>query len=157
MLPLPNYISDIHFSKLELMRMHNGFHNPSAGKLYRILQRAKPTEVPPHLLSVLEDISKYCETGQRTARKPLRFQATIPRDLGFGEELQLDLMWLDGKYVLHVTDVATKYSSASFLENESAVSVWKALTLCWTTFFPGFPRIFHSDSGSQFTSAKWKE
>jgi hypothetical protein len=81
MLPLPNSISDIHFSKLELVRMHNGFHHPSAGKLYIILQRAKPTEVPPHLLSVLEDISKYCETCQRTARKPLRFQATIPRDL----------------------------------------------------------------------------
>jgi hypothetical protein len=69
----------------------------------------------------------------------------------------MDLMWLDGKTVLHVTDVATKYSSASVLENESAVSVWKALTLCWTTFFPGFPRIVHSDSGSQFTFAKRKE
>jgi hypothetical protein len=136
MLPLPNSISDIHFLKLELMRILNGFHHPSARKLYRILQRSKPTEVPPHLLSELEYISKFCETCQRTVLKPLLFQPTITRDLGFGEELHMDLMWLDGKPVLHVTDVAAKYSSASVLENESAVNVWKALTLCWTTFFP---------------------
>jgi hypothetical protein len=95
-------------------------------------------EAPPHLLTTLEEISQRCDTCQRTARKPIRFRATIPRNLAFGEEIELDLMWIRGDAVLHSTDVATGYFSAAWLpRGETSVEIWKALTLCWTTFFHG--------------------
>jgi hypothetical protein len=131
----------IPFTKLEVVRMHRGFHHPSSKRLYDILRTVRPTEAPPHLLTTLEEISQRWDTCQRTARKPIHFRATIPRNLAFGEEIELDLMWIRGDSVLHATDVATGYSSAAWLQSgETAVKIWKTLNLCWTTFFPGFRR-----------------
>jgi hypothetical protein len=147
--------SGILFHKLELMRMHRGFHHPSSKRQYDILRRARPEEAPPHLLSTLEEIAHRCDTCQRAAHTPIQFKATTSRDLAFGEELELHLMWIEGNPVLHVTDVATRYSSAACLASgEIAVEFLKALTLCWTNFFPGFPRTMRCDSGPKFTSQR---
>jgi hypothetical protein len=67
-------------------------------------------------------------------------------------------MRIERKPVFHVTDVATRYSSADWLASgETAVEIWKALTFCWTTFFPGFLRTMRCESGPQFTSQRWMD
>jgi hypothetical protein len=67
-------------------------------------------------------------------------------------------MWIRGDTVRHATDVATGYSSAAWLPSgETAVEILEALTLCWTIFFPGFPRTIRCDRGPPFISQRWKD
>jgi hypothetical protein len=47
----------------------------------------------------------------------VRFKVSIPEDdLVFGDEVSIDLMFLDGNAVLHVVDTATRFSAAAFLD-----------------------------------------
>jgi hypothetical protein len=38
-------------------------------------------------------------------------------DIVFGDELSIDLMFIDGQAVLHVADTGTRFSAATFLDS----------------------------------------
>lgn len=81
-------------------------------------------------LKVLEEINKACNTCQNFGHKPVSFKASLhPEQTVFGDKLSMDLQWIDGEAVLHVIDMATKFSSASFLElyGHSTEGIWTAL------------------------------
>jgi hypothetical protein len=94
----------------------------------------------------------------------VRFKLSIPEDdLVFGDEVSIDLMFLDGTAVLHVVDTATRFSAAAFLDahNEtyglSVHGIWLAFLDIWCTLCVGYPNRFRTDSGTVFTTSKWKE
>jgi hypothetical protein len=96
--------------------------------------------------------------------KPVRFKVSIPEeDLVFGDDVSIDLMFLDGSAVLHVVDTETRFSAPGFLDDNGAAyeqsvnGVWLAFIETWFTIYVGNPNRLRTDSGSIFTTSKWKD
>jgi len=152
------------FTKSELIKLHRGFQHPADDKLFNVLKKARPNEADQETRDVLEQISDACNTCQRFGPAPVRFKATLPSEdeIVFGEELSIDLMFIDGKAILHIVDTATRFSAATFLDppnaeyGQSVNGVWLAFLETWCTLYTGYPNRLRTDFGSIFTSPRWK-
>lgn len=159
----------IFFSRDQLTKLHRGFHHPSAQKLHELLKRSKAKDLKENTLDVLKDIIKHCDPCQRVGPTPVRFRASIPEEeLVFGDELSIDLVWVEGDAFLHVVDTATRFSATTFLDwkpdsvgpekdyGQSVDGVWEAFIECWCTLYTGYPNRLRTDAGSIFTSPRWE-
>ncbi len=152
------------YTKQELVRIHRHFSHPATDKLLNLLKLARPWETDSETKDILEEIKKNCETCQRFAPPPIRFKVTLPTEdeLVFGDELSIDLMWIDGKATLHIIDTATRFSAATFLDShgenfgQSVEGVWMAFVNTWCLMYTGYPNRLRTDQGSVFTSERWK-
>jgi hypothetical protein len=117
--------------------------------------RAQLMKMHRHLL-LLEDISSACHACQVYASKVISFQVRNVDDIVFNQEIRLDLIYIDGRPVLHVVDTGTTFESATFLDEQSFGSVWNAFLRCWSTMYVGFPTSMLTDQGSVFLSRDWK-
>ena len=80
----------------------------------------------------------------------------------FGDEISIDLVWLDGKAVLHIVDTATRFSSATFIDaygldyGQSVEGIRLPFRETWCTLYTGYPNRMRADQISVFTSDRWK-
>jgi hypothetical protein len=74
----------------------------------------------------------------------------------------MDLMFIDGKAVLHVIDNATRFNAATFLYShlvlygQSSEGIWDDFIDIWCSIYSGYQDRLRIDSGSAFTSVKCK-
>ena len=109
------------FSRSELLKIH-----PSSRKLANLLKRSVPNQYNTNTGKTLEDISKHCQSCQRMAFKPFIFQVSIPDDVQFNHEVNLDLTWLEArpyKPALRIVDRGNYFSAAEFLQGENAEDI----------------------------------
>jgi len=114
---------------------------------------------------ILEEIAAKCEACQRFTVPPMRFKTSLQteEELVFGDEISIDLMYIDNCAILHVVDTATRFSAATFLDKhgenygQSVDGIWLALNACWVTLYTGYPNRLRTDQGSAFTSDRWRE
>ena len=152
------------FTRSELLKMHRGFSHPTNDKLLNLLKLARPHEMNHDTVKTLEGIKRACDNCQRLGPTPLRFKVSLPsmEDVKFGEEASMDLMFLDGKAVLHIIDTATRFSTATFLDahsssyGQSVDGIWLAFLETWCTLYTGYPNRLRVDQGSAFTSDRWR-
>ena len=152
----------IFFSSPELLRLHRGFSHPATDKLYNVLRMARPYETNPDTKQVLDQIKQACDTYQRLGPTLIRLKTSLPTEdsAKFGEELSMDLMFLDGKALLHIFDSATRFSSAAFLDkdfDQSVEGIWLAFIQVWCTMYTGYPNRIRVEQGSSFTSDRWRQ
>jgi len=144
------------FTKKELIKLHRHFRHPSAGKLFNLIRTARPNQADPATRELLETITKSCQTCETFAIPPQRFRVSIPpSDIVFNRDVAMDVMWIDKKAALHIVDIETHFSAASFLKQQTVESVWDAFITCWASLYTGFPMKLRVDQGSSFTSVRW--
>jgi hypothetical protein len=131
------------------------FWHPTTQKLYELIKRSTPDQATAETRTLLEDIAQRCRTCQALSRKPYRFKVSMPENVVFNQTLAMDIMYLEGKALLHVVDTSTNFSNAIFLQSQSVESIWLAFLECWATLFIGLPDKIRTDSGSVLTSDKW--
>lgn len=150
--------SEVLYTRSELTKLHKSFFHPFAQKLYNLIRRSRPEDATPETRQLLGDISRRCHTCQTFGARPLRFKVAMPDEqLVFNEELSMDLMWLDGKAVLHMVDTATGFNAAETLPGQSVEHVWQAFVSGWAALYPGYPNKLRVDQGSIFTSIRWQK
>lgn len=157
--------NDVFYTQEELRKLHRNFSHPSADKLYSLLKMARPWETDEGTRRILEEISSRCEACQRFSQAPVRFKVTLPSEenLVFGDELSIDIMFLEGKAVLHIVDTATRFSAATFLDahgvtyGQSVNGIWLAFVMTWCLVYTGYPNRLRTDQGSAFTSDRWRQ
>jgi hypothetical protein len=64
---------------------------------------------------VVAKINKYCHFCQLHGGAPGRFRFTIRNDVEFNYKLILDVMYINGKLMLHAINEATVFQAAKFL------------------------------------------
>ena len=108
------------FSRSELLKLDRGFRHPTDTKLLNLIRKARSHEATEAITKVLKEISKSCNTCQRLGSQPTIFKTTLPtlQEVKFGEEISMDLMFIEGKAILHIVDTATRFSSAIFLDSQ---------------------------------------
>ncbi|KAE8549770.1 hypothetical protein EYB25_008294 [Talaromyces marneffei] len=138
-------------TETELRRLHRRFGHPSVEKLRKLLVRAGhdvDTEALKH-------IRKFCHHCQIYGQSPGRFRFTVRDDVSFNHSIIVDIMYINGKPVLHVVDEATRFNAARWLENISAKATWTALRIMWIDTYLGPPDFIVTDAGKNFTSKEF--
>lgn len=151
-----NY-KDILYTKRELQRLHLHFYHPTAKKLYNLVSRATPGQATPDTMTLINKITEACKTCQRFSMRPKSFQVTLPGDIVFNYEVAIDLMFINRIPILHVVDTQTAFSSAEILTKQNTDSIGNAFLMCWSSIYAGYPDKLRVDSGSVFTSRRWKD
>ncbi len=141
----------VFFTRDQLSKLHRQFHHPSSEKLFKLLSRSRPDEATPETLEILKDINKRCDPCQRITNAPRRFKVTLGSEhIKFNERIQMDLMYIDSKPILHIIDEGTKFSAAQFIPNKEIGTIWDALIKCWAAVYTGLPNRILVDQGSEF-------
>ena len=100
----------------QLEKLYRQFAHPSSKKLYNLLKRAGLEAVDSDTLRKLEQIVSRCDPCQRIKIAPLRFRVTLDQEnTRFNSKVYMNLLHLEGEYVLHIIDEATRFSAAKFV------------------------------------------
>ena len=62
----------------------------------------------------------------------------------------MDILYLDGRPVLHLVDESTRFSAAGFLSKMTTDSVWDLIAMSWSSIYTGLRNTMVVDEGSQF-------
>jgi len=121
------------------------------------LRQSKDPQATEEARALVAEVTATCEVCQRLVRAPSRIRVALPtQDIIFNQTVLLDLMFLDGKPVLHMVDEDTLFSAATFLQGETVEAVWWAYTRTWVYDYAGHPDAMHTDQGPQFVEAGWR-
>lgn len=141
------------FTEQELLKIHKVFGHPSVGATQRMLRRAKGEALDKKTRGAIAKITEDCKICKTHAAKPRRFKLTIGADgLKFNCRVQVDTMFIRGRPVIHMVDMATHFSAAAFLRNQSSSEVWKAIQGLWNLVYMGPPDFLMVDQGTNYTS-----
>ena len=118
----------------ELVKLHRNLSHPATENLYNLLKLARPWETDNETRKVLEERTQNCDYCQHFPTTPIRFKVTLPteEEIIFGDELSIDLMFLDGIAVLHIIYTAARFSAVTFLDahtenyGQSVYGIWFA-------------------------------
>ena len=69
---------------------------------------------------IIEIINKFYHYYQIKGKAPQCFKFTLKKDVEFNYEIIVNVIYLDGKPILHIIDVATAFQAGRFLNNMSA-------------------------------------
>lgn len=153
LLDIQTSITSSHLTETELRQLHRRFGHPSIRKFSDLLTRAEQN----FERGTLERIAKYCHQCQLHGKSPGRFKFNIKEDLEFNAEVVVDIMYINGKPILHVVDTATSFQAAKFLRRMDAKTVWETLRLCWIDTYNGPPDVIVTDAGKNFTAVDFKQ
>ena len=139
------------YTTQHLRKLHRQFAYPSPIKLYVLLKRAGLEAVDNNTLNQLEKIVAECDLCQRIRNAPYRLRITLGQEhTRFNSKVYTDLMHIEGDYVLHPVDEATRFSAANFVcKRVTTEKVWEAIIQCWSSVYTGMPYTIAVDEGTE--------
>ncbi len=121
----------------------------------RTFEKTRPES--PNVRDELENIVKDCFTCVKYSTKLRRFKLTIGTDeYRFNHIISIDIVYIDGKAILHCLDECTHFGSAAIVPSMRSEDMWKTLLKCWSPVYLGPPDFLRIDQGPNFVSAELK-
>lgn len=137
-----------------LLKLHRQFGHPSRKKLTGLLKDANVWNETFDI--VLDNIYSHCELCQVYAPTPPRSAVALPMASKFNQRVCMDLKQWQGKYILHLIDMFTRYSVSIFITDKHPSTVINAILTSWVAYFGNFKSAF-SDNGGEFNSGEMRE
>jgi hypothetical protein len=153
------YAEECLFTARELRLLHTRFGHPASDLLASLLKKADPESYDATTLSTLKKISAECVPCAANAPKPRFPKVSVPTsDPTFNRLVIIDILYINGKAVVHIVDRDTKMQAAGFLkavfgkgsQRESARAVWHVFQGKWSLVYLGNPDIIRHDQGTAF-------
>ncbi|KHJ31248.1 hypothetical protein EV44_g3121 [Erysiphe necator] len=141
-------------TEIELRRLRKRFGHPSINRLRHILERSGHTDFDKN---TIEKIRKFCHHCQLHSKSLSRFHFNLRDDISFNYTIIIDIMYIDGKEILHVIDEATCFQAAKWPNNVTAKHVWDTLKYCWIELYVGPPGFISHDAGLSFVSREFNQ
>ena len=122
-------------------------------RLYQLLERSG------HVVKfqALQYLTKYCEQCQKHVWLPGRFAFNLKDYLDFNYNIIVDIMYIEGKSVLHPVDKTIHFQAGRWLKNVLAQHVWNQLRLCWIDTYFRAPDLITDNAGKQFMAKEFKQ
>lgn len=153
-----NYEEECLYTEKELTKLHYRFGHPGVKRMHDFLKRVKPDDLDENTRGMLESIQARCKECQYLAPKPYVVKVAVPHeDFIFNSEVVVDIMYIQGKSVLHVVDRATHFQAARFLQDDSTESIWRTFMQMWVLVYLGAPDNLRHDQGTQFVSPRFQK
>lgn len=101
-----------------------------------ILERVRRISIILKTFGQKQHLSKYCMHCQEHGKSSRRFSFTIKDDIEFNYNVIVNILYIQGKPVLHLIDKATRFQTGRWLKNISTKHVWDQLRVFWIdTYF----------------------
>ena len=96
-------------------------------------------------------MTERCDTCKRFQRTPARPVVSLPMATEFNDVVAMDLkVWQQGTYILHLIDMATRFSLASIIRDKNPETIINEVMLLWVGNGLGAPKKFLADNGGEF-------
>ncbi|EED15826.1 conserved hypothetical protein [Talaromyces stipitatus ATCC 10500] len=147
------YAPEAFLTEVEMRRLHRRFGHPAVDRLHKVLKRAGHLDVDYKMLAQIEEFCHHCQINRQA---PRRYRFTLHDDCEYNYEIVVDVMYLDGKPVLHIVDWATSFQAARFLKSLSTKDTWEALRAAWIDTYLGPPDVISHDAGTNFAAVEFR-
>lgn len=118
-----------------------------------MLSRAGNDRLTLQTLETIGINSRQCTEFWRYSASPRRFKLSIGAySLWFNHPVQVDRRFIHSKPVLHIVDLATHFSAATFLQRQTTSEIWRLIFTMCNVVYIGPPDYFSVDQGTAYTS-----
>ena len=137
-----------------LVKLHRQFAHPPLKKLKSLLQNAGLWR--NEYEDLLEEINKSCDLCKRYAKTPPRPVIGLPMAYHFNELVAMDLKQWNGRWILHIIDMWSRYTVSVLINRKRPSNVIDALMQRWVAVF-GVMGSIMTDNGGEFSSDETRE
>ena len=138
-------------------RLHRQFCHPPYEFLRKVLSSLD--ECDREFLYHLKAISQECMVCKRykpTNSRPAVGNLFDPEKLQFNQVVSIDLKERNGRYILYIIDIVTRYTRAQFIKNKRQQTIVNKIIELWLSVF-GSPAVFYADNGREFANEEMQE
>ena len=134
--------------------MHRQFGHPTSPKLIDLVKKAGADR--EDLCKAIGEVSETCEVCARLKKAPPRPAVSIPLASKFNDAISIDLKFWGSKYFFVIVDVATRFVTATVIDNKQPSTIIRGLFLSWVVIF-GTPKKILSDNGREFDNSEMRD
>ncbi|CAG2236079.1 unnamed protein product [Mytilus edulis] len=101
-------------------------------------------------------IEEQCEICKRYAKTPPRPVVSLPMASQFNEKVAMDLKQWNGRWILHMIDMWSRYTVSVFIDRKKTTGVIEKMMTNWIGIF-GVMGTILTDNGGEFSSDEMRE
>ena len=113
--------------------MHRQFGHPTSPKLIDLVKKAGADR--EDLCKAIGEVSETCEVCARLKKAPPRPAVSIPLASKFNDAISIDLKCWGSKYFFVIVDVATRFVTATVIDNKQPTTIIRRIFLSWVVIF----------------------
>jgi transposase InsO family protein len=137
-------------------KLHKQFAHPTEQRLKALIKDAGVRD--EEYLTLIDEVSKNCQICKKYKRTPARPVVSLPLATEFNEAVAMDLKkWKDGVYLLHLIDMATRFSLACVIHDKTPATITNQVMTKWVGSGLGTPKKFLADNGGEFANEEYKD
>ena len=130
-------------------KLHQQFGHPTHDKLLQLVKTAGVED--GEFQDQLKKVAENCTTCIKFKRKNPRPIMGMSLSKDFNNTVAMDLKQYGQKYILHIIDLATRYSNAVLINSRHKDVVVENLIRMWVNTF-GVPDKILTDNGEEFNN-----
>ena len=130
-------------------KLHKQFGHPRSTKLKELLIEANVKD--EDLISMIEKSEENCDVCLKYKNPKLRPVVGLSMSKSFNDCIAMDLKQVGKSQVLHMIDLATRYSAASVVRSKDKDVIVHAVFKHWVALF-GVPKKILTDNGGEFNN-----
>ena len=135
-------------------KLHEQFAHPPAAKLINLVKTQPGNQ--SEIIKAIKKVSKKCKICLEFKRPPPRPVVALPLANQFGQVVAMDLKQFGKVHLLHMIDVATRFSAGAVITSKQPDLIVKKIFTHWISVF-GTPEKFLSDNGGEFNNPILRE
>ena len=136
-------------------KLHRCFAHPASDRLIRLVNGAGPNwSTNSNLKKQIKSVTENCKICKIFKKPPPRPIVGLPMATEFQEVVAMDLKQYKGRQILHLVDLCTRLSAATFIPNKNKETIVEALFRIWISVY-GAPKKFMSDNGGEFANSEF--
>jgi len=137
-----------------LLKLHRQFARPSKKRLIALLKDAGVWN--DEYEDTLSKIVDSCDLCKMYAKTPSRPVVGMPMATKFNEKVAMDLKHWEGRWILHIIDMWSRYTLSVFVDRKKPRDIIDALMTQWIGKF-GVMNALMTDNGGEFNSNEMRE
>lgn len=131
----------------ELSRIYRRSSYPTVDRLCRILKRSGHDDFDVYYLN---NLTKFCRQCQIKGKSPERFKFKFCDEFHFNYSIIVNVIYFDGKPVLHIIDKAIRIQPARYLCYPTSRQIWDTTRYFWIDIYAGDTDWIISNAGTNF-------
>ena len=131
------------------VKLHQQFGHPTYDRLSEMIKLAGITDEKFH--EILKSYTEACKPCQKYRRANPRPVVGMSLSKEFNSTVALDLKFFHSNIILHMIDLATRYSNGVFVADKRKETIVNAVIFEWIRHF-GVPNRILSDNGGEFSN-----
>ena len=132
------------------MKLHRQFCHPSSEKLIKLVRNSR-IKNKRKIEKEIRSITDQCITCIKFRRRTPRPVVCLPMATTFNEAVAMDLKKWGNKHFLVMVDMATRFCTASVINDKMPATIIKSFLVSWITLF-GAPKKILTDNGGEFNN-----